>query len=200
MATSAVRDAENGEAFLGEIEWSYGFDTRLLSGDEEAQLTFRGVAAGRELAPGTLVVDVGGGSTELVLADWHRSLDLGCVRLTERFLRSDPPAPAELDACRGHVRAALPAEPRPTHAIGVAGTVTTLAVLSLGLAEENPALVHGHRLQSDWIDEETERLSPCRSPSSERSAACTPTGRRSSSPGRSSSPKPSGISTSTSSR
>ena len=92
-----MRDAENGEAFLGEIEWSYGFATRLLSGDEEAQLTFRGVAAGRELPPGTMVVDVGGGSTELVLADWHRSLDLGCVRLTERFLRSDPPAPGELD-------------------------------------------------------------------------------------------------------
>jgi exopolyphosphatase / guanosine-5'-triphosphate,3'-diphosphate pyrophosphatase len=158
VATSAVRDAENGEAFLGEVEWSYGFDTRLLDGTEEARLTFRGVAAGRDLAPGTLVLDVGGGSTELVLADWHRSLDLGCVRLTERFLRTDPPTPKELAACREHVRTLLPAEPSPAHVIGVAGTVTTLAVLSLGLVEEDPALVHGHKLTRDWIETETERL------------------------------------------
>ena len=158
VATSAVRDADNGEAFLGEIEWSYGFETRLLSGDEEAQLTFEGVAAGRALAPGTLVLDVGGGSTELVLAGWHRSLDLGCVRLTERFLRSDPPAPAELEACRERVRALLPDEPGAARAIGVAGTVTTLAVLSLGLDREDPALVHGHRLTRAWIDAESDRL------------------------------------------
>jgi exopolyphosphatase/guanosine-5'-triphosphate,3'-diphosphate pyrophosphatase len=162
VATSAVRDAENGEAFLGEVEWSYGFDTRLLDGDEEARLTFRGVAAGRELAPETLVLDVGGGSTELVLAGWHRSLDLGCVRLTERFLGTDPPTPEELAACREHTRALLPTEPSPTHAIGVAGTVTTLAVLALGLAEEDPALVHGHRLSRDWIERETERLAGLR--------------------------------------
>src|SRR5213080_2293863 len=67
VATSAVRDAENGEAFLGEIEWSYGFATRLLSGDEEAQLTFRGAAVGRDLAEETLLVDIGGGSTEFVV-------------------------------------------------------------------------------------------------------------------------------------
>jgi exopolyphosphatase/guanosine-5'-triphosphate,3'-diphosphate pyrophosphatase len=162
VATSAVRDAENGEAFLGEVEWSYGFDTRLLDGDEEARLTFRGVAAGRELAPETLVLDVGGGSTELVLAGWHRSLDLGCVRLTERFLGTDPPTAEELAACREHTRALLPTEPSPTHAIGVAGTVTTLAVLALGLAEEDPALVHGHRLSRDWIERETERLAGLR--------------------------------------
>jgi exopolyphosphatase/guanosine-5'-triphosphate,3'-diphosphate pyrophosphatase len=158
VATSAVRDAENGEAFLGEVEWSYGFDTRLLTGDEEARLTYAGVSAGRTLAPRTLVVDVGGGSTELVLGDWHRSLDLGCVRLTERFLGSDPPTPAELTACREHVRAVLPEEPRPTHAVGVAGTVTTLAVLFLGLDEEDPALVHGNRLAAAWIDAEVDRL------------------------------------------
>ena len=66
IATSAVRDAENGEAFLGEIEWSYGFATRLLSGEEEAELTRRGVASGRELDDDTLVLDIGGGSTELI--------------------------------------------------------------------------------------------------------------------------------------
>src|SRR5439155_10371209 len=65
VATSAVRDAENGGAFLGEVEWSYGFATRLLSGDEEARLTLRGVATATEVGPGTVVLDVGGGSTEL---------------------------------------------------------------------------------------------------------------------------------------
>ena len=167
VATSAVRDAENGEAFLGEVEWSYGFDTRLLSGHDEALMTFRGVSAGREVAEGTLVVDVGGGSTELVLGGpsgvaWHESLDLGCVRLTERVLRSDPPEPAEVDAARAQVHALLadrvPAGTRPTRAIGVAGTVTTLAVLSLGLDEEDPALVDGHELGSAWIAEQVERL------------------------------------------
>ena len=167
VATSAVRDAENGEAFLGEVEWSYGFDTRLLSGHEEALLTFRGVSAGREVADGTLVVDVGGGSTELVLGGpegvaWHESLDLGCVRLTERFLRSDPPGPEELDGARQHVHAVLaehvPAGTRPARAIGVAGTVTTLAVLSLGLDEEDPEIVDGHVLGSAWIAGQVERL------------------------------------------
>src|SRR5919205_2730834 len=84
IATSAVRDAENGEAFLGEVEWSYGFKTRLLSGHDEAELTFRGVSAGRPLDGETLIVDIGGGSTELVAAGpqelrFHDSLDLGCV-------------------------------------------------------------------------------------------------------------------------
>ena len=81
VATSAVRDAENGEAFLGEIEWSYGFATQLLSGDEEAQLTQRGVG---ELGAATLLVDIGGGSTELVLDGFRTSLPLGSVRFTER--------------------------------------------------------------------------------------------------------------------
>ncbi|MGH3037344.1 MAG: Ppx/GppA phosphatase family protein, partial [Gaiellaceae bacterium] len=167
VATSAVRDADNGEAFLGEVEWSYGFDTRLLSGHDEALMTFRGVSAGRDVADGTLIVDVGGGSTELVVGGpdgvaWHESLDLGCVRLTERFLRSDPPERAELDAARAQVHALLAervsAGARPTRAIGVAGTVTTLAVLSLGLEDEDPALVDGHELGSAWIGEQVERL------------------------------------------
>src|SRR5438067_13493007 len=81
LATSSVRDAENGEAFLGEIEWSYGFTTRLLSGEEEAELTRRGVG---EVAAATLLVDIGGGSTELVLDRFRTSLPLGSVRFTER--------------------------------------------------------------------------------------------------------------------
>ena len=167
LATSAVRDAENGEAFLGEIEWSYGFTTRLLSGEEEALLTFRGVTASRELADDTLVIDVGGGSTELILGgrdgvSFHTSLDLGCVRLTERFLKEDPPSSASLASCAAYVRSLLeehvPEDVRPAAAIGVAGTITQLATLSLGLEEEEPDAVHGHRMSTAWIAEELERL------------------------------------------
>jgi exopolyphosphatase / guanosine-5'-triphosphate,3'-diphosphate pyrophosphatase len=163
IGTSAVRDSENGEAFLGEIEWSYGFRTRLLSGKEEALLTFRGVTNGRPLAEDTLVVDVGGGSTELILAgpegvSFHKSLDLGCVRLTERFLGSDPPSPRELTECAGYVQSVLN-EHVPPGAIGVAGTVTTLGTLDLGLEEEDPEVVHGHTLTTDWVADELGRLS-----------------------------------------
>jgi exopolyphosphatase / guanosine-5'-triphosphate,3'-diphosphate pyrophosphatase len=167
LGTSAVRDAENGEAFLGEIEWSYGFTTRLLSGEEEAFLTFRGVTAGRPLMDGTLVVDVGGGSTELILGGpdgvaFHESLDLGCVRLTERFLEHDPPSASELRASRNAVRSLLeeriPEWVRPAHAIGVAGTVTTLATFHLGLAAEDPDLLHGHVVPAGWIERELLRL------------------------------------------
>jgi exopolyphosphatase/guanosine-5'-triphosphate,3'-diphosphate pyrophosphatase len=164
VATSAVRDAENGEAFLGEIEWSYGFATRLVSGEEEADLTYRGVTAGRSLEPGTIVVDLGGGSTELVAESLRISLDVGSVRLTERFLASDPPTPAELEEAAAAVRAVL-AELVPddlrastTAAIGVAGTVTTLAALDLGLVEYDRERVHGHRIGSAAIDELLARL------------------------------------------
>jgi exopolyphosphatase/guanosine-5'-triphosphate,3'-diphosphate pyrophosphatase len=102
-------------------------------------MMLRGVAAGRTLADSTLLVDIGGGSTELVLSSngapaASASLDVGCVRVTERFLATDPPARPELDAAAAFVRSLLPTfEPRG--AIGVAGTVTTLATLDLGLAE-----------------------------------------------------------------
>src|SRR5438874_7318674 len=79
IATSAVRDAENGEAFLGEIEWSYGFRTRMLTGDEEAALTLRGVATGGERPEDAVVIDVGGGSTELIAEGRHLSTDIGSV-------------------------------------------------------------------------------------------------------------------------
>ncbi len=167
VATSAVRDAENGEAFLGEIEWSYGFTTRLLTGDEEAQLTFRGVSLGRDVAADTLVIDIGGGSTEFVVGGpaglrFHDSLDLGCVRLTERFLHSDPPTGEELDACAEAVRALLaqrvPADVRPDTAIGVAGTITSLAALDLELAEYDAEQVHGHRLSREGVHAQLDRL------------------------------------------
>jgi exopolyphosphatase/guanosine-5'-triphosphate,3'-diphosphate pyrophosphatase len=154
VATSAVRDAENGEAFLGEVEWSYGFATRLLSGDEEAELMLRGVGT---IEPGTLVLDVGGGSTELVTLDSRTSLDIGAVRLTERFLHTDPPTGDELDACAEHVRGLLP-RLEVTRAIGVAGTITTLAALDLGLDEYDRERVDGHRLTREGLDRQLRRL------------------------------------------
>jgi exopolyphosphatase/guanosine-5'-triphosphate,3'-diphosphate pyrophosphatase len=162
IATSAVRDAENGEAFLGEIEWSYGFTTRLLSGEDEAAMMIRGVTAGRPPLDGVLVVDIGGGSTELVLASggdvaFSTSLDVGCVRVTERFLVSDPPSRPELAAAGGYVRSLLP-ELEAESAIGVAGTVTTLATLDLGDAEYDPARTHGHRISRQSVEEQLERL------------------------------------------
>ena len=150
VATSAVRDADNGMAFLGEIEWSYGFTTRLLSGDEEAELTYRGVASGRSLDPGTMIVDIGGGSTELILPGRHMSLDVGCVRLTERFGEDADTAGAFVEGLIPHWRGDA--------AIGVAGTVTSLAALDLGLVAYDPELVHGHVLTAAAVDEQLRRL------------------------------------------
>jgi exopolyphosphatase / guanosine-5'-triphosphate,3'-diphosphate pyrophosphatase len=169
IATSAVRDADNGEAFLGEIEWSYGFETRLLSGHDEALLTFRGVTAERDVPDGTAVVDVGGGSTEIVVGGpdavrWHDSLDIGSVRLTERFLHGDPPSREELERCAEAARALL-AERVPedirrnvTYTVGVAGTITSLAALDLELAEYDRDRVHGHVLTRAALDRQAERL------------------------------------------
>jgi exopolyphosphatase / guanosine-5'-triphosphate,3'-diphosphate pyrophosphatase len=154
IATSAVRDAENGEAFLGEIEWSYGFATRLLSGDEEAELMLRGVG---EIGARTLVLDVGGGSTELVALSHKVSLDVGSVRLTERFLPSDPPTRAELQACAEHVRTRLP-ELDVDDAVGVAGTITSLAALDLGLDAYDRERVDGHVLPIHGVERQLERL------------------------------------------
>src|SRR2546423_10296907 len=150
VATSAVRDAENGEAFLGEVEWSYGFATALLSGEDEAALTLRGVAAVRTLEPGPLIADIGGGSTELILDGRPTSLDLGCVRLTERF--GD-----DVEAAGEYARGLLP-ELDVYAAIGVAGTITSLAALDLGLVEYDPERVHGHRLGAEAVEGLLERL------------------------------------------
>jgi len=149
IGTSALRDAENGEAFLGEIAWSYGFTTRLLTGEEEAALTLRGIGA---VEPDTLVVDIGGGSTELqvVGTDVRVSLDVGCVRLTERFGE-------DVEAVREYVRGLLP-EAEPKRAVGVAGTVTTIAALDLGLAEYDPERIHGHSISTKAAGEQTARL------------------------------------------
>jgi exopolyphosphatase / guanosine-5'-triphosphate,3'-diphosphate pyrophosphatase len=147
VATSAVRDAENGEAFLGEIEWSYGFATRLLSGDEEAELTQRGVG---DLGTTTLLVDIGGGSTELALDGFRTSLPLGSGRFTERHGE-------DVEASIQATRALLP-ELDPQGAVGVAATITSIAALDLGLEEYDRARVHGHVLTRDGARAQVERL------------------------------------------
>jgi exopolyphosphatase / guanosine-5'-triphosphate,3'-diphosphate pyrophosphatase len=121
VATSAVRDAENGEAFLGEVEWSYGFATRLLSGDEEAAMTRRGVGP---LEPGTLIVDVGGGSTELITESFSTSMNVGSVRLTERYGE-------DWDEAAAAVRALLP-ELAVERALGVDGTTAEVTAMGDG--------------------------------------------------------------------
>jgi exopolyphosphatase/guanosine-5'-triphosphate,3'-diphosphate pyrophosphatase len=161
VATSSVRDAENGEAFLGEIEWSYGFATRLLTGEEEAELTFKGAAGARNGR--TLVVDPGGGSTEFVVGEGGRitsreSVDIGSVRLTERFVRTDPPDRDELAAMAAYVREVLPDPPKVDLALGVAGTITTLAALDLGLDTEEGLGTQGHPLTLGAVRAQRERL------------------------------------------
>jgi len=169
IGTSAIRDADNGDAFLGEVEWSYGFATRLLSGHDEALMTFRGVTSERTLEHGTVIVDIGGGSTELVAGGrdgirWHDSLDLGSARLTERFLHSDPPTAEELGGAAVAVRSLLaervPAEIRTATgaAIGVAGTITSLGALALGLEEYDRDRVHGFTLTAEALEERLRRL------------------------------------------
>jgi exopolyphosphatase / guanosine-5'-triphosphate,3'-diphosphate pyrophosphatase len=159
IATSAVRDAQNGVRFLHEIAERHGFATRLLTGTEEAELTYRGVCSREPVGEGTLICDIGGGSTELVLggADGVRdreSLNIGCVRLSERHMHADPPTAAECEALRAEAAAALPA--RLTGAarslVGVAGTVTTLATIDMGLEAELPEVIDGHRLGAETVE------------------------------------------------
>ncbi len=148
VATSAIRDAENGEAFLGEIEWSYGFATQLLSGEDEAALTLRGVG---DVDDDTLVLDVGGGSTEFIMRERAVSIDIGSVRMTEQ-------CGEDIDAIASHVRPLLPGGMHPARMIGVAGTITSLAALDLDLTEYDRERVHGHRLSAAAVDEQLARL------------------------------------------
>src|SRR5438093_10112274 len=141
---------------------------QLLSGHDEALTSFRRVPAESAIQGGTVIVDLGGGSTELVAGGpdgvrWHDSLDIGSVRLTERFLGSDPPTSEELDACATAVRELL-AERVPDAirkdtraAVGVAGTITSLAALALGLEEYDRDRVHGFALSAGALEEQLER-------------------------------------------
>ncbi len=126
VGTSSLRDAGDGEDFMRDLEQRYGWETQILTGDEEAELTRKGVGASGEH---TLVLDVGGGSTELIAGSFRKSLDVGSVRLTERFLKSDPPSKEELEAAAEFTRGLLPDLDVAT-AIGVGGTVTQLHELA----------------------------------------------------------------------
>jgi exopolyphosphatase/guanosine-5'-triphosphate,3'-diphosphate pyrophosphatase len=158
VATSAMRDAANGPEFRDEIERRFGIDARTISGDEEARLTFLGATAGRDPGAATLVIDIGGGSTEFVVGhaggdpEFHVSTRMGSVRHTERHLHSDPPTAAELAAlaedARAIVEADVPADVRAgvNAGIAVAGTATSLAAIDQELDPYDPERVHGYRL------------------------------------------------------
>jgi exopolyphosphatase/guanosine-5'-triphosphate,3'-diphosphate pyrophosphatase len=156
IATSAVRDASNGGAFVAELRERFALSARVLGGEEEARLTYIGATS--ETAPEvpTLVVDIGGGSTELIVGngreiEWHASLQAGVVRHTERHLVHDPPTPVELEALaadlRGLIEAAATAAPGAEAGIAVAGTPTSLAAIELELEPYDPRRVHGHVLE-----------------------------------------------------
>ena len=162
VATSAMRDADNGPEFRDELNRRYGIDARTISGDEEARLTFLGATSGRTAAakrpPSMVVIDIGGGSTEYVVGsngadpDFHVSAQMGSRRHTERFLQSDPPMHEELEALAADVRRiveeSVPEEVREQTAegIAVAGTATTLAAIDLELDPYDPEKVQGYRL------------------------------------------------------
>jgi exopolyphosphatase / guanosine-5'-triphosphate,3'-diphosphate pyrophosphatase len=171
VLTSAVRDAGNGADFLAEVRGRYRLDARTLAGEDEARLTFLGATSevARDAGRPILVIDVGGGSTELVIGAGRElrfwtSAQVGVVRMTERHLRSDPPAPAELQDLAQDARtiltAAVPASVRdvPTAAIAVAGTATSLAAIDLELEPYDPSRVHGHRVLAGRCDELLARL------------------------------------------
>ncbi|MGH2838722.1 MAG: Ppx/GppA phosphatase family protein [Thermoleophilaceae bacterium] len=166
VATSAVRDAKNGEQFRKELVDRFGVDTRTLSGDEEARLSFLGATSGRP--PGgdpLLVLDIGGGSTEFVIGvpgsepTFHASTTAGSVRQTERHLTEDPPTDAQLSAVAGEVAAIVESEvPRDVRrkaatGIAVAGTATSLAAVDQRLEDYDPERVHGYRLDRYAIEE-----------------------------------------------
>jgi exopolyphosphatase/guanosine-5'-triphosphate,3'-diphosphate pyrophosphatase len=170
IATSAVRDAANGDAFVAELRERFALDSRILDGDEEARLTYHGACSDREPIEDTLVVDIGGGSTELIVGSGAdvisaTSLQCGTVRHTERYLRSDPPGTAQLEDLasdvQGLIDAELPLDVRPSAGIGiaVAGTPTSLAAIDLQLDPYDPDAVHGHRLALGSIQRMCSELS-----------------------------------------
>jgi exopolyphosphatase / guanosine-5'-triphosphate,3'-diphosphate pyrophosphatase len=158
VLTSAVRDAANGPEFADAVGKRYGLEPRVLSGEDEARLTFLGATSERAGGEPTVVIDIGGGSTECVIGtpgsepDFHVSNQAGVVRQTERHIHSDPPQRAELDALAGDVRAIIlagvPEQWRRAvqHGIAVAGTATSLAGIAQALDPYDPEKAHGYML------------------------------------------------------
>lgn len=170
VATSATRDASNRDEFFGMTESILGAPAEVITGDEEARLSYLGAVADLDPDEGPfLVTDLGGGSTEFVLGtgpdvEAARSMDIGCVRLTERFIHSDPPEKDEIEQAEAFARAAIkeafevvPVEKAKTW-IGVAGTVTTLSALVQGLEVYNSDDIHLSRITLDNVREITDRI------------------------------------------
>ena len=172
VATSATRDAINRDEFTTMVRSVLGAAPEVITGAEEAALSFAGAVAGLpDAASPVLVADIGGGSTELVLghapADGglaSYSMDIGCVRMTERHLRADPPSAAQFAATVADVRAAIGAAARDVPIeqaatfVGVAGTVTTLAAIVHGLPSYDPAAIHGSTMTAAQVTDVTDRL------------------------------------------
>ncbi len=170
IATSAVRDADNGGAFVAELRERFALSAEIFGGDTEAETTYLGTTAGRTGDEVLLVADIGGGSTELIVgrgrqAIFHRSLQAGVVRHTERMLTSDPPAAAELERLADDVDRlisnSISGEELPPieRAVAVAGTPASLVAIDLGLEPYDPEAVEGHVLQLSTIQHWLSRLS-----------------------------------------
>jgi exopolyphosphatase/guanosine-5'-triphosphate,3'-diphosphate pyrophosphatase len=162
IATSAVRDSSNAQMFLAELRERFALDARILNGAEEAGLTYAGASADRPPGERTLVIDIGGGSTELILGDgpevgYYASLQAGTVRHTERYLKADPAEAAQLEDLAADVRGLIgealegAALAQANKGIAVAGTPTSLAAIDQDLEPYDPELVHGYRLSLDSI-------------------------------------------------
>jgi len=170
VATSAARDVENRDAFVAGVVTRLGVEPEVISGDEEAELSFRGAVAGvRGIRMPALIADIGGGSTEFVFGDSDGvrasiSTPIGCVRMSERSLHSDPPTREEIEAACTHIRRALAdvldvvpvGEARQF--IGVAGTVTTIVAMALDLPGYDPRVIHGATITRDQVDRVTDAL------------------------------------------
>jgi exopolyphosphatase/guanosine-5'-triphosphate,3'-diphosphate pyrophosphatase len=170
-ATSATRDAQNRDEFVTMVQAELGVGPEVITGTEEAALSFAGAVAGLPGARSPLLVaDIGGGSTELVLGGnglpglRSHSMDVGCVRMTERHLRDDPPTPAQIAATVADLNAAInraavdvPLDSAATF-VGVAGTVTTIAAIALDLPEYDADAIHGSTISAAQVAEVTARL------------------------------------------
>ncbi len=166
--TSALRDARNGDDYVDYMYQKLGVEIEILSGDEEALWTYGGAISGFPDRSGRYaVLDIGGGSTELTVGEGFRilerkSVDIGCVRLTEKFLHHAPPTASEIDDMIGRIDEALteyPAfDPAETHFVGVAGTVTTLAAVEKGLKEYDGEAISGFRLTREMIQRRFEEF------------------------------------------
>jgi exopolyphosphatase / guanosine-5'-triphosphate,3'-diphosphate pyrophosphatase len=162
IATSAVRDASNSAMFLAELRERFALDARILDGAEESRLTYVGACAERPPRDRTLVIDIGGGSTELALGngsvvEFYASIQAGTVRHTERYLSGDPPKPGELEGLAADVRGLIDESLADSEiggasaAVGVAGTPTSLAAIDQQLEPYDPERVHGYTLSLSSI-------------------------------------------------